>query len=642
MKRIFFLVTLFIAQHLFAEAPIVLKNQTIQVTVDPSTARFSVMDLRSGQGWNQTENNNARLSDVKVSGTRLTGVLNAPNGVKLQIDMELPGDQPELAVTLSGDANSLLIQSLAYPYPFLPHDKDLFILPEHEGVGIPVTDFSIFNNKYSSDYVGAPVYNKLFRFYCGHDLSMTFWGYAGEKSSCMGIVETPDDASLRMQTLDGKLAGGIEWEPSRSKFGYNRTIRYVFFGNGGYNAICKRYREYAFKTGLLKTIEEKAKTNPNVARFARSALMWIFSPDTDVLVPQMLKAGMTQLAVTSPIFTPGEVCRMNEKGVLNGVYDCTRSVLPPEFMDKVFRMDPCDVREAYPSDIILMQNGAPFDYGWPKNGYGGKVYRTLDVCDLKQAGFAAERLQQQFEYRPMSIRFYDTITAFPWTECYDTNHPTTRSQVRCARMAVLKQASEDYKQVVGGESGHIYAAPYATYFEGLNHSRFFYYEIKGHPLEVYDHSKEIPQIYRDAMHVEYKYRLPLWELVAHDCCVAHTRWNTPNNKIHSNEWWNRADLWNILYGTPPMYMFFSETEFFWKTYKDRYLQSYQNVVVDVLSKVAGQEMIRHEYLTADQSVQRTTFANGVQVIVNFGANPVELNTKTVVGANSFSVTESAK
>lgn len=637
MKRVLFLIIFSASFQMYAATPLVLKNARIEVSVDPATGRFMTTDRRSGEVWDQPDKRTVRLSDVTVSGNHLQGTLNAPNGVKLQIDMALPDDKAELVVTLSGDANGLLISPLAYPYPFLPHAGDLFILPEHEGAGIPVSDFGIMDKEYASEHVAAPVYNKRYRFYCGHDLSMTFWGYAGEKSSCMSIIETPNDASLRVQSLEGKLAGGIEWEPSRSKFGYSRTVRYVFFKEGGYNAICKRYREYAFDAGLLKTLADKAKDNPDAARFARSALVWIFSPDTDVLVPQMLEAGMTQVSVTGPLFTPGEVQRMNDVGVLNGIYDCVRSVLPTEYMDKVFRMDPCDARDAYPSDTILMQNGEPFDYGWPKNGYGGKVYRTLDVCDSRKIKYARARLDQSLKYRPMSIRFYDTITAFPWTECYDPDHPTTRSEVREARMAVLRHVVQDRQMVLGAEAGHIFAAPYATYFEGMNHSRFFYYQIKGQPIFVYDHNKEIPEEHCAAMKVEHKYRLPLWELVAHDCVVAHTRWNTPNNKIHSDEWWDHMDLWNILYGTPPMYMFINEPMFFWETYKDRYLQSYQNVVVNVLSKIAGQELVEHRFLTADKNVQQTRFANGVTITVNFGSQPFVLENGISLAAGKHRV-----
>ena len=49
------------------------------------------------------------------------------------------------------------------------------------------------------------------------------------------------------------------------------------------------------------------------------------------------------------------------------------------------------------------------------------------------------------------------------------------------------------------------------------------------------------------------YRIPLWELVYHDCVVAQWYWGDYNNK--APEVWPRRDLFNTLYATPPMFMF---------------------------------------------------------------------------------------
>jgi hypothetical protein len=137
--------------------------------------------------------------------------------------------------------------------------------------------------------------------------------------------------------------------------------------------------------------------------------------------------------------------------------------------------------------------------------------------------------------------------------------------------------------------------------------------------------------------IDFKYRLPLLELVAHDCLVTHPRWNQPNNKIHRDEWWDSIDLWDILYGTPPMYTFINEPLRFWETYKARYQQSYSNVVEKVLVKVAGQEMTEHRYLTDDKSVQKTAFVNGVEVIVNFGEKAFKLPDGSEIAAGGFKV-----
>jgi hypothetical protein len=81
--------------------------------------------------------------------------------------------------------------------------------------------------------------------------------------------------------------------------------------------------------------------------------------------------------------------------------------------------------------------------------------------------------------------------------------------------------------------------------------------------------------------------------------------------------WTKRDLFNTLYGTPPMFMFSRE---FWEQNKDRFARSYKNICT-VARAVGYAEMTDHRFLTPDRSVQRTSFANGVRVTVNFGSEP---------------------
>jgi hypothetical protein len=115
----------------------------------------------------------------------------------------------------------------------------------------------------------------------------------------------------------------------------------------------------------------------------------------------------------------------------------------------------------------------------------------------------------------------------------------------------------------------------------------------------------------------HRYRLPLWELVYHDCVVAQWYWGDYNNKLPSL--WDKRDLFNALYGTPPMFMFNRQL---WQKEKARFVQSYQ--AATPVARAAGYaEMTDHRSLTPDRDVQQTTFANGVTVTVNFGEKPYE-------------------
>ena len=108
-----------------------------------------------------------------------------------------------------------------------------------------------------------------------------------------------------------------------------------------------------------------------------------------------------------------------------------------------------------------------------------------------------------------------------------------------------------------------------------------------------------------------KYRLPLWELVYHDCVVAQWYWGDYNNKLPAI--WDKRDLFNMLYGTPPMFMFNNQI---WKKNKARFVESYKNVCT-IARAVGYAEMTDHRFLTYDRNVQQTKFANGVSVTVNF-------------------------
>jgi hypothetical protein len=108
------------------------------------------------------------------------------------------------------------------------------------------------------------------------------------------------------------------------------------------------------------------------------------------------------------------------------------------------------------------------------------------------------------------------------------------------------------------------------------------------------------------------YRLPLWELVYHDCTVAYWYWGDYNNKLPSI--WRKRDLFNALYGNPPMYMF---TRQLWQENKAQFVESYK--IAAPVSRLTGDsEMTNHRVLTQDRTVQQTEFANGVRVTVNFG------------------------
>jgi hypothetical protein len=75
--------------------------------------------------------------------------------------------------------------------------------------------------------------------------------------------------------------------------------------------------------------------------------------------------------------------------------------------------------------------------------------------------------------------------------------------------------------------------------------------------------------------------------VYHDCVVAQWYWGDTSNKLPAL--WDRRDLWNALYGTPPMFMFDRKG---WQANRDRFVRSYRTAT-PVARATGYAEMLSH-------------------------------------------------
>jgi hypothetical protein len=188
----------------------------------------------------------------------------------------------------------------------------------------------------------------------------------------------------------------------------------------------------------------------------------------------------------------------------------------------------------------------------------------------------------------------------------------TRTQSRQAKMELLRVVSDEFGLVCGSETGHDASVPYADYFEGMMSLGPYRTSDSGRAMQ--EILEKVPENLAKFQTGHY-YRLPLWELVYHDCVVAQWYWGDYNNKLPAL--WDRRDLFNALYATPPMFMFDAQV---WDRYEKRFVQSY-GASAAVVRACGYSEMLDHRWLTADHSVQQTRFANGVTVTANFGDAP---------------------
>jgi hypothetical protein len=129
----------------------------------------------------------------------------------------------------------------------------------------------------------------------------------------------------------------------------------------------------------------------------------------------------------------------------------------------------------------------------------------------------------------------------------------------------------------------------------------------------------------------HNYRVPLWELVYHDCAVAYWYWGDYNNKMPTL--WDKRDLFNALYGVPPMYVFGLTS---WNEKKKTFQRIYHRAS-PVAHLTMFYEMFDHLVLTEDWLVQQTIYANSVRSTVNFGKSSFTMDDLYVLEPNSIRI-----
>ena len=569
---------------------------TLHVTED-NKPLFTVRDKRTDRLWEQTPATNVVVIDSKQT----------PHGfdLSLQVDsicdvifarIRLHPSKPELGVTIEGEG--AMPSNIGFPAPFLSCKGDLLILPVSEGMSYPVDDANVKPHTYHD-------------LTAGKDLSMPWTGIMEPQGAGMMMaVETINDAWLWVPRRKGLLAIGPGWRSEKGQFGYARRVGYAFFSEGGYVAMCGRYRAFAEEQGLVKTLREKREENPNVDPLVGAANLWWmdgWKADPVELCREMQKLGMERI-LFSDQRSRYDTRAMNEMGILTGRIDSYHDSMDPAIVASSFDHPNQNwVQEAWPNGLVIGADGE-HKAGFPYRDRDGRLRIPGWVCDIPAPGYAQKRIQEDQSHHPRTARFLDTTACDEWNECYHDDHPMTRTDSRNWRMELLRRVNAE-GLIVGTEQGHVAALHHAHYFEGM--MSLFPYRVDPHTDHRGQMIDEVPD-YIERFQVGHEWRLPLWELCFHDCVVSTWYWHDYSNKFPRV--WRKRDLWNALYGTVPMYLFTKIAA--WERCKQSVARSYQTATL-VARATGYEQMTSHEWLTDDHSAQRTEFANGVAVTVDF-------------------------
>jgi hypothetical protein len=279
--------------------------------------------------------------------------------------------------------------------------------------------------------------------------------------------------------------------------------------------------------------------------------------------------------------------------------------------------------EGWPDCLTLLPDG-DWMKGWEERA-DGKVYPGGVLCSSCVLGMARRKTPLDLKTHETHARFIDTTTASPLRECYNPLHPLSRSQDRTNKMRLLEYFSRDLNLVTGSETGVDMAVPFVDYFEGMMSLGPYRLADAGYDL----FSRKTPQEDFKRFQTGPYYRIPLFELVYHDCVVSYWYWGDSSNRLP--EFWDARDLFNALYGTPPLWAVDPAA---WKGNESRFVQSYQAATL-IAKRTGTSEMTSHAFLNRDHSAQETVFSDGTRVAANFGPGTYRLKDGSVLKAMAY-------
>lgn len=595
-----------------------IENARLRVTVDPLAGRLRVLDKTAGYEWRQPEPKappatpafrNVRAQPEGLAFEADFGVSKGkPN--TLLVALRLPDGAADLRVEADMADRATSIDGILFLEPFLlDTPQGAFAVADYSNGHLYPLDLK----PWRVPWLGADRLNMPWVGVC--DLQRGF--------GCCVILETSDDACVESKTYrvaERELrAPRVGWLPSKGAFGYPRRMIYRFTPQGGYVALAKAYRAHAADHGLLVTLEQKAKVNPNVRRLFGAADVWGAADDRNRdFAREARESGLDRMILHGR--KPREQMQAaHDAGFLTSEYDNYTDIkpLPPG-------REPDADEDLLPDHAVLQASGERMK-AWLT--YDKKT-QFMKRCPTFWTPTARLVIPKVLTNHPFLGRFIDVTTAEALYECYDTNHPLTRAEKRRCGEQLLAYV-RSLGLVVGGEHGIWWGVPHLDYIEGMMSSYQFGWPA-GHLIRPKSRDEPFTGPYKtdtwenyDRFGIGHEYRVPLWELVFHDCVVSTWYWGDATDWLLQVEPSNaaRKDAFNILYGTVPL--LWANKAGSWQTNRAVFLRSYRHTTW-LHRAVATAELLSHECLTPDRAVQRTRFSDGTEVQVNFGPAPREV------------------
>jgi len=573
----------------------------------------------AGQEWTEISENRFEL---KTDGVRIA-----------ECRVSLGEDYAEL--TLNGKG---AMETLPFPGPWKVRADDLCLYPVGTGICFAGNDLKNMPAEEQELCWGA-------------GLSMAMWGMQRGNGVLMTALEHPWDAWLRTaESPDGTVESVLNLRSQKGKWGYARRLR--IFAGDSIAAVCASVRRWREELGNVRTLAEKMAHTPGVEKLLGAADVWFwddnnmnrlyFRPEVPEETPrdvrrvalEMKELGMDRILWNSfEGETPEDCAFLKEQGFLVGKYDIYRDVIPGPAREHVipYRLKRGEHHfKNWPGDVRMEEDGSLAD-AWQLHTLDGTMCYQNSICDMCALRMTMEDVPPEIERVGYTSRFIDVQGGSSGSECWNPLHPCTRGD----SLRYIRTQTEfltDLGLVAGVEAGHEGTVLSYHFSEGTISPFQFRQEDAGRRMTSEFYGDDVPEQIRNGM-LNAALRVPLWELVYHDCAVNYWYWGDSANCCP--DYLPVRDQFDALYGYPPLY---SLTATQWERLKERIAASYKRAT-QTARRVALLPMTGFDWLTEDRMVQRTVFGGEVAVTANFSGADYILPDGSVVKPGEWKTEE---
>jgi Glycosyl hydrolases related to GH101 family, GH129 len=331
----------------------------------------------------------------------------------------------------------------------------------------------------------------------------------------------------------------------------------------------------------------------------------------------------------------------DELGYLFGPYDSYHSIHRPDAHPDSTWETAQFGWELYESGAVVKADGSR-SAGFKKVGY--------HLSPSAARPYVEKRVNAVLRRVPFNAIFVDCDAYGQFFDDYSPDHPATKRQDMLARLDRLRWLTEKHGLVVGSEGGNAYAVPAIHFAHGMftpvigwgdpdfkDKSSPYYMGAYWPPDGPTKFTKQVslkPK-YRKFFY-DPRYRLPLYQAAFHDSVVATHHWGNASLKFKDKV--QTVALLEQLYNVPPLYHL-NHAEF--KKHREHILAHFA-FFSPLHRELALQPMTDFHWETEDRLVQRTTFGDGTQIVVNFTTQSIRVSGHSLPGRSAIAIRPDAQ